>query len=108
MPHTDLPESTPDLDDALHELRERMANSGVMVGIIADLRRNSDRLKPMLADELRKLRTLLDEILPLLSVVALGLLLAGCAVDLGVLFMCYPPYQRGCVLSVVRVGAARR
>jgi hypothetical protein len=83
MPHTDLPESTPDLDDALHELRERMANSGVMVGIIADLRRNSDRLKPMLADELRKLRTLLDEILPLLSVVALGLLLAGCAVDLG-------------------------
>jgi hypothetical protein len=49
MPHTDLPESTPDLDDALHELRERMANSGVMVGIIADLRRNSDRLKPMMS-----------------------------------------------------------
>jgi hypothetical protein len=68
------PESTHDLDDALSELRERMADSGVMVGIIADLRRNSDRLKPMLADELRKLRTLLDEILPLLSMVALGIL----------------------------------
>jgi hypothetical protein len=68
------PMSTHDLDDALSELRERMADSGVMVGIIADLRRNSDRLKPMLADELRKLRTLLDEILPLLSMVALGIL----------------------------------
>jgi hypothetical protein len=68
------PKSTHDLDDALSELRERMADSGVMVGIIADLRRNSDRLKPMLADELRKLRTLLDEILPLLSMVALGIL----------------------------------
>jgi hypothetical protein len=68
------PKSTHDLDDALSELRERMADSGVMVGIIADLRLNSDRLKPMLADELRKLRTLLDEILPLLSMVALGIL----------------------------------
>jgi hypothetical protein len=84
MPQTDIPESTPDLDDALNELRQRMADTGIVAGIVTDLRRNSDRLKPMLADELRKLRTLLDEILPLLSVLALLILpLAGCAVDLG-------------------------
>jgi hypothetical protein len=48
MSHLDNPESIPDLDDALSELRQSMADVGVVAGIIADLRRNADRTMPTL------------------------------------------------------------
>jgi hypothetical protein len=68
MPDPDTPEQSPDLDldDALYELRQKMADASIVCSIIDDLRRSADRLKPMLRVELLKLRNLLDEILPLL------------------------------------------
>jgi hypothetical protein len=58
---------TPDLDAALHELRQAFADVGVVTGIVTDLRRNAARLLPLLADELRRLRTTIDRTLPLIS-----------------------------------------
>jgi hypothetical protein len=66
MPEDTPQPDTPDLDDALAELRQRCGDLGIVSGIIVDLRRNANRLQPMLRDELVKLRNLLDEILPLL------------------------------------------
>ena len=66
MPDDTPPSDTPDLETALAELRQSMADLGVVCGIVLDLRRNADRLLVPLRDELLKVQTAIANVLPLL------------------------------------------
>jgi len=65
MPETPQPD-IPDLDPALTRLSETLNSTVRVLNIIVDLHRNASRLIPMLADELRRVRSSIDHILPLL------------------------------------------
>jgi hypothetical protein len=55
-----------DLDTALTGLRQELSDTLFVIGVIIDIRRAADRLRPPLADELRTIRTAIDQLLPLL------------------------------------------
>jgi hypothetical protein len=56
-----------DISAALNELRQAMAEASSLAGIIADLQRNTDRLRAPLAAELRTVKAAIARLLPLLE-----------------------------------------
>jgi hypothetical protein len=66
MPDDIPPFDTPDLEAALAELRQSMADLGAVCGIVLNLQRNADRLLVPLRDELLKVQTAIANVLPLL------------------------------------------
>ena len=56
-----------DISTALNELRQAMAEASSLAGIIADLQRNTDRLRSPLAAELRTVKAAIARLLPLLE-----------------------------------------
>lgn len=55
------------LDDVLRTIRQAFADIGTVMGIMADLRAQSDRMRPLLANELRELRPHIDRAIVLLT-----------------------------------------
>ena len=53
--------------EELNELRQAMAEASSLAGIIADLQRNTDRLRAPLAAELRTVKAAIARLLPLLE-----------------------------------------
>lgn len=60
-----MPESD-DLDHVLSALAQSFADIGFTLNVMIELRRNSDRLRPMLAGELRRWRELIDRAIDVL------------------------------------------
>jgi hypothetical protein len=56
-----------DLRNAFTELRQAMAEGSSLVGIIADLQHNIDRLRAPLAEELHTVQAAIARVLPLLE-----------------------------------------
>jgi hypothetical protein len=55
------------LDDSLDALRQAFADLGLVLGIVADFRRRSDRMKSLILNELRELRPKIELAITLLS-----------------------------------------
>jgi hypothetical protein len=60
-----MPESD-ELDQVLDELVQAFADIGFVANTIRELRRNADRLRPPLVDELRRMQGVIDRALAVL------------------------------------------
>jgi hypothetical protein len=72
---------TPDLFAILADVRHILSNSVQLTGYALDLKASADRLLPLVGEELRRARRVIDQVLPLLPLAAI-LLLPGCMLDL--------------------------
>jgi hypothetical protein len=69
-PNTTPEPQPPDLDAALEELRQAMADAGAIIGIVLELRRNADQVLRGLRDQLQRNREAIDRTLALLPMIA--------------------------------------